>query len=71
MRGQVPPGYQMQAPPRQQQGTSTGLIVAIIVAVVLVAVCIGAAVAIVQQQNTGALGTGYSVPGSISGKVHR
>jgi serine/threonine protein kinase len=71
MRGQVPPGYQVQAPPRQTQGTSTGLIVAIIVAVVLVAVCIGAAVAIVQQQNTSGLGVGSTVLNSAVGKVFR
>jgi serine/threonine-protein kinase len=59
--GVVPPGYgrggqpsqpgYVQAPVRPQQGTSTGLIAAIIVAVVLVAICIGAAIAIVQQRS--------------------
>jgi serine/threonine-protein kinase len=49
--GQLP-GY-LQQPVPQQRGMSTGLLVAIIVAVVLVAICIGAAVAILQGANAG------------------
>jgi eukaryotic-like serine/threonine-protein kinase len=60
VRAQQLPGY-LQAPVRQQRpGMSTGLLVAIIVAVILVAICIGAAIAIIQQQpgnNSLALGT--------------
>jgi serine/threonine-protein kinase len=51
------PGY-LQAPNPPKPRTSTGFVVAIILAVVLVAICVGAALAIVQQQQgkTGALG---------------
>jgi serine/threonine-protein kinase len=56
--GQPVPVY-VQAPVRQtQQGSNTGLIVAIIVAVVLVAICVGAAIAIVQQQQNRASSSG-------------
>jgi serine/threonine-protein kinase len=79
--GVVPPGYgrggqpsqpgYVQAPVRPQQGTSTGLIVAIIVAVVLVAICIGAAIAIVQQQtgSTDSLGL-TGTPTVAVGQLH-
>jgi len=52
-----PPGYQpqvpgyLQAPIPPKPRTSTGFVVAIILAVVLVAICVGAALAIVQQQQ--------------------
>ena len=42
------------SPACPKPGISPGLLVAIIVAVVLVAICIGAAVAILQQANNGA-----------------
>jgi serine/threonine-protein kinase len=44
------PGY-LQAPIPPKPRTSTGFVVAIILAVVLVAICVGAALAIVQQQQ--------------------
>jgi hypothetical protein len=67
--GAVPPGYRqpvpgyVPAPVRQHQRTNNGLIVAIIVAVVLVAICVGAVIAIVQQQSNqaSALGTAAAV----------
>jgi eukaryotic-like serine/threonine-protein kinase len=52
-----PPGYQPQVPGYLQTPippkprASTGFVVAIILAVVLVAICVGAALAIVQQQQ--------------------
>jgi serine/threonine protein kinase len=49
------PGY-LQAPVQPPKQTSTGFIVAIIVAVVLVAVCVGAGLALVQQQQGNSLG---------------
>jgi eukaryotic-like serine/threonine-protein kinase len=63
VRAQQLPGY-LQAPvPQQRPGMSTGLLMAIIVAVILVAICIGAAIAIIQQSgnNSLALGMGASL----------
>jgi serine/threonine-protein kinase len=78
-----PPGYQpqvpgyLQAPIPPKPRTSTGFVVAIILAVVLVAICVGAALAIVQQQQsrTGA-GEHRDVPVNVAvgvwtGKVDR
>jgi serine/threonine-protein kinase len=68
------PGY-LQAPIPPKPRTSTGFVVAIILAVVLVAICVGAALAILQQQqgNAGALGVHPAVlvashAGVVTGK---
>jgi serine/threonine-protein kinase len=56
------PGY-LQAPIPPKPRTSTGFVVAIILAVVLVAICVGAALAIFQQQgNRNSLGPHPAVP---------
>src|SRR5690349_783519 len=65
------PGY-LQAPIPPKPRTSTGFVVAIILAVVLVAICVGAALAILQQQQgkAGALGAHPEVTvGSAAGVV--
>jgi hypothetical protein len=58
-------GY-LQAPVRQPR--NTGLTIAIIVAIVLVAVCIGAAIAVIQgaqQANNGGLGQALRGPALV------
>jgi serine/threonine-protein kinase len=54
--GPYPPGYVTQ--PVQPKQASTGLILAIVVAVIVVAICVGAAIAVIQNQskNSGSLG---------------
>jgi hypothetical protein len=74
----VPPGYPrggatgppiqgyLQTPVRQPR--NTGLTIAIIVAIVLVAVCIGAAIAVIQgaqQANDNSLGRAPSGPALV------
>jgi serine/threonine-protein kinase len=51
LRSQQLPGYLQQPVQRPKSGMSPGLLVAIIVAVVLVAICFGAGIAILQQNN--------------------
>jgi eukaryotic-like serine/threonine-protein kinase len=60
------PGY-LQAPIPPKPRTSTGFVVAIILAVVLVAICVGAALAILEQQQ-GKTGLGIH-PGVIVGNA--
>jgi len=55
----TPPGYLNTPVPAQPKQASTGLIVAIVVAVVVIAICVGAAVAIIQnQQSNRGVGSG-------------
>jgi eukaryotic-like serine/threonine-protein kinase len=51
LRSQQLPGYLQQPVQPPKRGISPGLLVAIIVAVVLVAICFGAGIAILQQNN--------------------